>query len=203
MHLRTEGYSYLCGMNRIRIAIFASGTGSNALNLIRYFEDHPQIEVALVYSNKVDAGIVASARPLGVPVEVSDNAQAADGGFLLALCAQYRIDWIVLAGYLRLIPTALIEKFDGRMLNLHPSLLPKYGGKGMYGHHVHEAVLSAGERHTGITIHFVNAHFDKGEIVAQFHTPIAPDATLKDVEASIRYLEQSYLPTVVEHTLLR
>lgn len=190
-------------MNRIRIAIFASGTGSNALNLIRFFENHPRIEVALLYSNKADAPIVASARALGIEVEVSDNVQAADAPFLQTLCTRYAIDWIVLAGYLRLIPSAFIRSFDRRMINLHPSLLPKYGGKGMYGHHVHEAVLAAGETHTGITIHFVNEHFDKGEIIAQFHTPVAESASLKDVEAAIRYLEHSYLPTVVERTILR
>lgn len=189
-------------MNRIRIAIFASGTGSNALNLIRFFDGHPQIEVALVYSNKADARIVSSARESGVPVEVSDNVQAANGEFLLNLCEHYRIDWIILAGYLRLIPPALIQRFNGKMINLHPSLLPKYGGKGMFGHHVHEAVLAAGETHTGITIHLVNEHFDKGEIIAQFHTPVPKGASLEDVEAAIRYLEHSYLPTVVERTII-
>lgn len=194
---------YLCDMNRIRIAIFASGTGSNAVNLIRHFSGHDRIEVALVYSNKPEAAIVEAARRLGVDVEVSDNALAADPDFLLDLCARYTIDWIVLAGYLRLIPPALIQHYDARMINLHPSLLPKFGGKGMYSHHVHEAVLAQGERHTGITIHFVNEQFDKGEIIAQFHTPVSEGATLAEVEASIRYLEQSYLPLVVERTILR
>ncbi len=190
-------------MNMQRIAIFASGTGSNALNLIRFFEGHPQIEIAFVLSNKADAPIVASAQKLGVETIVCTNAEAAQADFLLGICRTHRIDWIVLAGYLRLIPAALIAAYEQKMINLHPSLLPKYGGKGMYGRYVHLAVLENGESETGITIHFVNEEFDKGGIIAQFHTPIQPGATVEDVEASIRYLEHNYLPVVVQNTILR
>jgi len=189
-------------MEKQRVAIFASGAGSNALNLIAYFKEHAQIEIAFVLSNKADAGIVASARTVGVPTFVCSNEEAAQADYLLALCSEQRIDWIVLAGYLRLIPAEFINEFERKMINLHPSLLPNYGGKGMYGRKVHAAVLSAGEKHTGITVHFVNAQFDKGEIIAQFHTPIQAGASMEDVEASIRHLEHSYLPVVVEHTLI-
>ncbi|OFZ11624.1 MAG: hypothetical protein A3D92_18210 [Bacteroidetes bacterium RIFCSPHIGHO2_02_FULL_44_7] len=181
-------------MKKQRVAIFASGAGSNALNLIAYFEKHAQIEIAFVLSNKADAGIVASARALGVPTFVCSNEEAARADYLHALCNHHRIDWIVLAGYLRLIPAAFIDKYERKMINLHPSLLPNYGGQGMYGRKVHAAVLAANEKFTGITVHFVNAQFDKGEIIAQFHTPIQPGASIEDVEASIRHLEHSYLP---------
>lgn len=189
-------------MEKQRVAIFASGTGSNALNLIAHFKQHAHIEIAFVLSNKADAGIVASARAQGIPTFVCSNEEAAEARYLLDLCSEQRIDWIVLAGYLRLIPAAFIAEFERKMINLHPSLLPNYGGKGMHGRHVHTAVLAAGEKHTGITVHFVNSEFDKGEIIAQFHTPIQAGATIEDVEASIRYLEHSYLPVVVEHTII-
>lgn len=189
-------------MEKQRVAIFASGAGSNALNLIAYFEQHAHIEIAFVLSNKANAGIVASASALGVPTFVCTNDEAARAEYLQELCSEERIDWIVLAGYLRLIPAAFIETFERKMINLHPSLLPHYGGKGMHGRNVHIAVLAAQEKHTGITVHFVNAEFDKGEIIAQFHTPIQAGASIEDVEASIRYLEHSYLPVVVEHTII-
>lgn len=189
-------------MEKQRIAIFASGAGSNAMNLIRHFSGHPEIEIAFVLSNKADAGIVPAARAAGVPTLLCTNQEAADGDFLLSLCQKENVRWIILAGYLRLIPSGLIVAFPRRMINLHPSLLPRYGGKGMYGHHVHEAVAANGDDHTGITIHFVNAHFDEGEIIAQFHTPLPKDADIHVIEGKIRYLEQSYLPIVVEKTIL-
>lgn len=189
-------------MSKKRLAIFASGTGSNALNLIKYFKNNDHIEIAFILSNKEDAGIVDSAKEEGIEVIVINNSQASDAAFLIDMCNTNAIDWIILAGYLRLIPNDFVRLFDRRMVNLHPSLLPKYGGKGMHGRNVHEAVLLNKEKETGITIHFVNEKFDEGEIIAQFHCALSDDPTMNEVEGKIRLLEQSYLPVVVEKTII-
>lgn len=189
-------------MNKKRLAIFASGTGSNAINLIKTFREEKALDICFVLSNRADAGIVNSAKEEGVQVIVIDNVQAADGAYLTDLCNEYEIDWIVLAGYLRLIPNDLVRAFDHRMINLHPSLLPKYGGKGMHGRNVHLAVLENEESRTGITIHFVNEKFDDGEIIAQFQCSLEDVDTVEGVESKIRTLEQSYLPVVVKTTIL-
>ena len=189
-------------MQKKRIAIFASGTGSNAINLIRFFEGHSSIEIAFVLSNKADAPIMTSAKELGIETMHYSNQQVADGDFLNNLCKNEGIDWIVLAGYLRLIPAELIQAYNDKMINLHPSLLPNYGGKGMHGRNVHTAVLENKEEESGITIHFVNEEFDKGRIIAQFHCEIEPTDGVEDLEKKIRYLEHSYLPIVVQNTIL-
>lgn len=190
-------------MGKIRIAIFASGTGSNAVNLIQSFRNDDAVEIAFVLSNNSHARVLNSANALGVKTVFHNNQDVANGVFLTNFCQKENIDWIVLAGYLRLIPTELITAYEGRIINLHPSLLPKYGGKGMYGHHVHEAVIANGEKESGITIHYVNAQFDEGKIIAQFHCQLNEGDTVKDLEAKIRYLEQTYLPTVIRGTLMQ
>lgn len=189
-------------MQQKRIAIFASGTGSNALNLIRFFKEDPNIKVSFVLSNNPKAKVLSSAKELGVTTLCYTNDQVADGAFLTQLCREKHIDWIVLAGYLRLIPKEFIQAYDGKMINLHPSLLPDYGGKGMYGRNVHEAVIGNKEERSGITIHFVNEAFDKGRIIAQFHCALTPDDTVASLEQKIRVLEQTYLPVVVQGTIL-
>jgi len=189
-------------MQKKRIAIFASGTGSNAVNLIQFFQGDNQVEVAFVMSNKAEAKVLTSAKALGVDALYYSNDEVADGNFLVNLCKEHRIDWVVLAGYLRLIPAALIQKFDRKMINLHPSLLPNYGGKGMHGSNVHEAVIANQEEKSGITIHFVNEEFDKGEIIAQFHCILTSEDTVESLEGKIRYLEQTYLPSVVRGAIL-
>jgi len=189
-------------MQKKRIAIFASGTGSNAVNLIHFFQGDDPIEIAFVLSNKAEAKVLTSAKELGVDALHFSNQQVADGQFLVDLCKEHSIDWVVLAGYLRLIPAPLIQAFDRKMINLHPSLLPNYGGKGMHGRNVHEAVIANGEAKSGITIHFVNEAFDKGEIIAQFHCKLTSEDTVESLEGKIRYLEQTYLPTVVRGAIL-
>lgn len=189
-------------MTKTRIAIFASGAGSNAVNLIHFFKNDPQIEVAFVMSNNADAKVLSSAAELGVKTMYYSNSEVADGEFLNSICKEEKVDWIILAGYLRLIPSELIHSYDGRMINLHPALLPNYGGKGMHGHHVHEAVIKNKEPKSGITIHFVNEQFDKGEIIAQFHCSLNEMDTVESLEGKIRYLEQTYLPTVVRGAIL-
>ncbi len=189
-------------MNKTRIGIFASGTGSNAINLIRHFNNHPHIEVGFVLSNKSDAPVLNSAKDLGIKVLFFSNHEVANGNFLIQTCKNHVIDWVILAGYLRLIPSELIQQFEGRIINLHPSLLPKYGGKGMHGGHVHEAVIANKEIESGITVHFVNEEFDKGRIIAQFKCSINSTDTASTLAKKIHVLEQSYLPVVVEKTIL-
>lgn len=189
-------------MNKTRIAIFASGTGSNAINLIRHFKNHASIEVGFVLSNKSEAPVLNSAKELGVEVLFHSNQEVSNGDFLVQLCQNNQIDWVILAGYLRLIPRELIQSFENKIINLHPSLLPKYGGKGMHGSHVHKAVIANNEVESGITIHFVNEEFDKGRTIAQFTCSINSNDTIETLGQKIHVLEQSYLPTVIEKTIL-
>lgn len=189
-------------MQKTRIAIFASGSGSNALNLIDHFREHDSIEVVFVLSNRKEAPIVEKAVAKGMEVLCYSNAEVENGEFITTLCLEKGIDYIILAGYLRLIPGTLVTAFPERIINLHPSLLPKYGGKGMYGRKVHEAVLASGEKTTGITIHYVNEDFDKGRIIAQFHCKLDAGDGVGEIEKKIRELEQHYLPVVIEKTIL-
>ena len=189
-------------MMKKRIAIFASGTGSNAINLIGHFAGHEAIEIGFVLSNKKDALVLESANELGVETLYFSNSEVSQGEFLIELCEKHRIDYVVLAGYLRLIPGDFIEAFSEGIINLHPSLLPNYGGKGMYGRNVHNAVLENKEKESGITVHFVNQKFDEGRIIAQFRCPISSTDTVQELEGKIRSLEQNYLPIVVEKTLM-
>lgn len=189
-------------MKKKRLAIFASGTGSNAINLIGHFAGHDSVEVGFVLSNKNDAPVLGSSEKLGVKTLFFPNSQVSDGEFLIELCNAHNIDYIVLAGYLRLIPGDFIAAFSEKIFNLHPSLLPNYGGKGMYGSNVHNAVIENKEKESGITIHYVNQKFDEGRIIAQFRCPISSSDTVKDLEGKIRSLEQNYLPIVVEKTIM-
>lgn len=188
-------------MEKQRIGIFASGTGSNAMNLIRFFEHHPVIEIAFVLSNKSDAKVLVTAKEAGIQTHCLSNDAVSNSETLIELCRKERIDWVLLAGYLRKVPDAFIQTYATKIINLHPSLLPKYGGKGMYGMYVHQAVVAANEPRTGITIHYVNEEFDKGEIIAQFHCPVTPEDTPENVAKKIHTLEQSYLPLVIEATI--
>ena len=154
-------------------------------------------------SNNANARVLNSAKELGVKSIYFSNDDVANGDFLTNFCKKESIDWIILAGYLRLIPEKLIKEYNRRMINLHPALLPNYGGKGMYGRNVHEAVIKNGDNHSGISIHYVNEEFDKGEMIAQFHCRLVENETVQSLEAKIRYLEHTYLPTVVRGTILQ
>ena len=158
----------------VNIAIFVSGGGTNCENIIKYFEGSEKVRIVLVVSNKANAGAIARAQRLGVPSVVVPKARFNDREVILPLLEEYSVDFIVLAGFLLVVPGFLIDEYDHRMINLHPALLPKYGGMGMYGHHVHEAVKAAGEKETGMTVHWVSRAVDGGEIIAQFSTPIGP-----------------------------
>lgn len=184
-----------------RVAIFVSGTGTNCENIIRYFAGSEVVNIALVVSNKADAPALEKARRLGVPTEVVSKPQLSDSSFMLSLLRERDIHFIVLAGFLLMIPDYLIAAYPRRIINLHPSLLPKFGGKGMYGHHVHEAVKAAGEKETGMTVHYVTGECDGGEIIAQYKTAISPEDTPEDIAAKENLLEMRYYPLVIKQVL--
>ncbi|MDR1814063.1 MAG: phosphoribosylglycinamide formyltransferase [Tannerella sp.] len=181
-----------------KIAIFASGSGTNAENIINYFDSSDDIKVALVLSNREDAKVHERAKKLGVPSFAFTNAEFREGTNILATLATYEIGFIALAGFMALISPALLQAYDHKIINIHPSLLPKYGGKGMFGRHVHEAVLAAGEHESGITIHYVNERYDEGEIIFQALTPISPNDNVKTLEHKIHNLEYNYYPLIIK-----
>ena len=186
----------------VNIAIFVSGSGSNCENIIQYFQHNKQVHIALVVSNRSDAYALVRAKKLNVPTAVLPKADFNNKDKVLKLMADYRIDFIVLAGFLLMIPDWLISVYQRRMINLHPALLPKFGGMGMYGHHVHEAVRKANETEPGMTVHWVSTVCDGGEIIAQFRTPITPDDTPDDIAGKEHILEMEHFPRVIE-TILR
>ena len=186
----------------MNIAIFVSGSGTNCENLIKYFADSERVNIALVVSNKSDAQALERAEKLGVPTAVTPKADLNDPNVMLPLLKRYDIGFIVLAGWLPLIPNFLIEAYPHKIINIHPALLPKYGGKGMWGHHVHEAVKAAGETETGMTVHYVSPVCDGGEIIAQFRVALAPDDTVEDIAEKEHQLEMKHFPSVVEQVLL-
>ena len=190
-------------MKTSRIAIFASGNGSNAENIIRYSRaaSGSCLKVALVVCNNPNAGVIERVRSFGIPVVVMTKAENNDPEKMLATLDDYAVDAIALAGFLLMIPDFLLERYPQRIVNIHPSLLPKYGGKGMYGRHIHEAVVAAGEAETGITIHEVSTECDGGRIIFQTAIPVAPNATAADVETAIHELERIHYPRVLAETL--
>ena len=185
----------------MNIAIFVSGSGSNCENIIRYFQGSDLVKTALVVSNRADAYALTRARNLDVPAIVVSKADLNREEYLLPLLDRYHIDIIVMAGFLLMAPSFLIQRFDRRIINLHPALLPKFGGRGMWGHHVHEAVKAAGETTTGMTVHYVSEVCDGGEIIAQFSTPISPDDTPDDIAAKEHVLEMQHFPQVIEQVV--
>ncbi|MBO4550920.1 MAG: phosphoribosylglycinamide formyltransferase [Bacteroidaceae bacterium] len=184
------------------IAIFVSGSGTNCENLIRYFENSEEVKCALVVSNKSDAYTLVRAERLGVPTAIVPKAMLNNPEETLPLLQEYGIDFIVLAGFLPLIPAYLIDAFPQKIINLPPALLPKFGGKGMWGHHVHEAVKAAGETETGMTVHYVSPVCDGGEIIAQFRTSLSPTDSVDDIAEKEHQLEMQYFPGVVESVIL-
>lgn len=188
-------------MERINIAIFVSGGGTNCENLIQYFKEKTWVKTTLVVSNRPDAYALVRAASHNVPTTVVNKEKLNDPDVMLPLLEQYRVDFIVLAGFLPLIPDFLIEAFPRKIINLHPALLPKYGGKGMWGHHVHEAVKAAGETETGMTVHYVSNVCDGGEIIRQFRVALTPDDTADDIAEKEHQLEMAHFPAVVEEVL--
>ncbi len=183
------------------LAIFASGSGTNAENIVRYFRDHPDIEVRVILSNRNDAGVLDRADRLGIATRTFNRRQFRNPGHMLPLLGQFDIDYIILAGFLWLVPPYLVKGFEQRIINIHPALLPAYGGKGMYGDHVHRAVLGAKEKESGITVHFVNGKYDDGGIIEQFRCPVGDDDTPATLAARIHELEYAYFPKTIERVI--
>lgn len=182
----------------MRIAIFVSGSGTNCENIIRHFSTSPTVKTALVVSNRSDAYALVRAERLGVPTAIVPRARLSDPQEVMPLLQAHGIDFIVLAGFLPMVPDYLIDAFPRRIVNIHPALLPRHGGKGMWGHHVHEAVKAAGDTETGITVHYVSPVCDGGEIIAQFSCPVAPDDTPDDIAAHVHELEMAHFPEVLD-----
>lgn len=191
---------YLSNMHRY-IAIFASGTGSNAKKIVEHFKHNQDITVSLIVSNKADAPVLDMARENDIPTLVIDRTYFYQTENILFFFNKFSIDFVVLAGFLWLVPRYLVQAFENRMVNIHPALLPKYGGKGMYGMRVHEAVKKAGETETGITIHFVNDHYDDGDIVFQAKCSVSPSDQPEDIAQKIHRLEHRHFPEVIEKLL--
>ncbi|MCW5899782.1 MAG: phosphoribosylglycinamide formyltransferase [Flavobacteriales bacterium] len=184
----------------VRIAILASGSGTNAQRLMEHFADHPAAEVALVGCDQPGAGVLQRAWDHGVPVFLFNGAQLKDG----TVQHEFQglgIGLVVLAGFMRLIPAEMVKAYPKRIVNIHPALLPKFGGKGMYGAHVHRAVIDAGERESGITIHFVNERYDEGEHLFQAKCTVLPEDTPERLAERIHALEHEHYAQVVEHVI--
>jgi phosphoribosylglycinamide formyltransferase 1 len=187
--------------NKTRIAIFASGTGSNARKVIEHFKDHPSVQVALVVSNKKDAGVLDIAKEYNIDTLIVSKSTFYETEDILKHLSNYKISFIVLAGFLLLVPQYIISRFNKKIVNIHPALLPKFGGKGMFGSHVHEAVKAAGETETGITIHYCNEHYDEGSTIFQARCAVAPDDTPQDIARKVLALEHEHFAKVIDRLL--
>ncbi|MBO4674173.1 MAG: phosphoribosylglycinamide formyltransferase [Bacteroidaceae bacterium] len=188
-------------MNKpIKLAIFVTGGGTNCENIIRYFQDKPEVQIPIVVSSRPDAYALVRAQRLGVPTTVITRQQLLDEPRLVIQTVR-NCDYIILAGFLPKVPIYLIDQFPNRIINIHPALLPKFGGKGMWGHHVHEAVKAAGEKRSGITIHFVNPELDEGEHIAQFSVELDPTDTPEDIADKVHELEIKHYPSVIEQVI--
>ncbi len=186
----------------IQIAIFASGAGSNARRLMEYFDGHAHIRVALLISNRSDSGALEIARAFGVPAAVIPKAAFNGTGAALETLTHYQIDYIVLAGFLLLVPQEIIRRYSNKILNIHPALLPKYGGKGMYGTKIHEAVRAANESETGISIHFANEHYDEGSLIFQAKCTVGANDSAEDIARNVLKLEHAWYPKVAEAIIM-
>jgi formyltetrahydrofolate-dependent phosphoribosylglycinamide formyltransferase len=185
------------------IAIFASGTGSNAQKIIDHFHGHPSIKIALIVTNNPLAGVLNIAKKEGLPTLIIEREKFLKGDAYLPELKEKNIQFIVLAGFLWKIPQKLIDKYPRHIINIHPALLPKYGGKGMYGKHVHYAVLSAGEKESGITIHYVDEHYDNGDVIFQEKCPVLPGDSIESLTERIHALEHKYYPQIIENVLTK
>jgi phosphoribosylglycinamide formyltransferase 1 len=184
---------------KVRIAIFASGAGTNAKEIVRYFKDHAAVKISLVVCNKPGAGVVDMAASENVPVLMINREKFFHGDAYLPELQATGINFIVLAGFLWKIPGKLLEAFPHAIINIHPALLPEHGGKGMYGNAVHEAVIAAGKERSGITIHFVDEHYDNGDIIFQASCPVLPGDTAAILAKRIHELEHKNYPKVIEN----
>jgi len=184
-----------------RLALFASGNGSNAQRIIEYFSGHPTITINLILCNKPDAFVLNRAEKLGIPAMIFTRTLFYQTDLVLETLKSYHIDFLILAGFLWLIPKNLLSAFPGRIINIHPALLPKYGGKGMYGMKVHETVIAAGDPVSGITIHYVDENYDEGRIIFQTKCVISERDSSESLAAKIHALEYRYFPEIIEQVV--
>ena len=185
-----------------KLAIFSSGTGSNAARIIEYFRGHPAISVRLVVCNNPQAGVLGIAAANNIPVLLLEKENFFRGSAYVPELQSHGIDFVVLAGFLWKIPLKLVQAYQHRIVNIHPALLPSYGGKGMYGRHVHEAVIAAGEKESGITIHYVDELYDHGQAIFQAKVAVEPGDTPETLAKKIQFLEHSHFPRVIEEVVL-
>lgn len=184
-----------------KIALFASGSGSNVENIVRYFAEKRTAEFPLILSNKQDAFVHERAKKLGIPSVTFSRDEFADGCEIVSLLKKYEVDFVVLAGFLLKISMPILEAYPDRIINIHPALLPKFGGKGMYGHHVHQAVVDAGETQSGITIHYVNEQYDEGNVIFQATCEVTNDDTPDTVAEKVHALEYLHFPKIIEDVI--
>lgn len=185
------------------IAIFASGGGSNAQKIIQYFQNHENISVGLMICNKANIGALAIAEQYNIPSLIISRKQFYETEELLSVFSDFQIDLIALAGFLWLVPSYLVKAFPNKILNIHPALLPKYGGKGMYGHFVHEAVKEAGEKESGMTIHYVNEKYDEGNIIFQAKCEIKETDSVEEIAKKVLNLEHLHYAKVIEKVVMQ
>jgi len=185
------------------IAIFASGSGSNAENIANYFSGSQEVSIALIVCNKADAFVFERAKKLGIPSKLVTKADMQDQEAVLALLKEYNIDFIVLAGYLLLVPKYLVEAYPNAIVNIHPALIPLHCGKGMYGDKVHEDVIRCGDKESGITIHYVNEFFDNGDIIFQAKCPVETGDDAHAVATKVHALEYAHFPHVIAETIAK
>ena len=188
---------------KIRLAIFASGSGSNAENIIRHFQHHPSVEVCCVLCNKQGAYVLERTAPYGVKQKVFSRDEMYNSDDVLHYLNTFHVDYLILAGFLWLMPQRIVDAYPERIINIHPALLPAYGGKGMYGMRVHEAVVAAGEKETGITIHLVNEKYDEGKSLFQARVALTAKDTPETVAEKIHELEQTHFPRVIEEYVMK
>jgi phosphoribosylglycinamide formyltransferase-1 len=187
----------------VRIVIMASGSGSNAQSIIQYFQHHNRIQVALLVTNNPKAFVIERAVKAGIPIIVVGKSIYDDGEKLNDLLRRFDVEYVILAGYLKAIPAPTIQAFPHRILNIHPSLLPHFGGKGMYGIHVHEAVVQARATQSGITIHYVTQEYDEGPIIFQQSIAVDPEWDARTLQQAILPLEHVHYPRVIEEVITR
>jgi len=190
-----------CQLYMKNICIFASGSGSNAENIANYFADNREVNIALIVCNKPDAYVFERANRLQIPSRLVTGAQMKDEPAVLALLKEFNIDFIVLAGYLLLVPKYLVDAYPKAIVNIHPALIPLHCGKGMYGDRVHEDVVRCGDKESGITIHYVNEFFDNGDIIFQAKCPVEPTDDAHAVATKVHALEYAHFPHVIDETL--
>ncbi len=191
----------MSGNRMKRIAIFASGSGSNAQRIAEYFSGKPEFSVVRIYCNKPEAYVLDRARRLKIPSLVFTANDFYRSDKVLQQLMEDQTNLIVLAGFLWLVPGNILTSFNRRIINIHPALLPKFGGKGMFGHHVHQAVIASGETESGITIHYVNEKYDEGDIIFQAKCPVEPDDTPESLAARIHELEHIHFPVIIEQVI--